>query len=153
MTTKSKSTAQPKKGRAESRDSASVHKGLTPKELRFIDEYMKDRNAAAAARRAGYSEGTARSKGQHLRAKVDISQEIERREQELHESNAEVPRMLADLGKSVIRRAMQNMDTEQPKIADALKAADMLIKLLGLENGAAFDKSDTRFEDLIWVEE
>ncbi len=33
---------------------------LTPKQQRFVDEYLIDLNGAAAARRAGYSERTAR---------------------------------------------------------------------------------------------
>lgn len=34
-------------------------RGLTPKQQRFVEEYLTDMNATAAARRAGYSERTA----------------------------------------------------------------------------------------------
>jgi len=34
---------------------------VTPKQRAFVDEYMKDRNATAAAKRAGYADSTADS--------------------------------------------------------------------------------------------
>ncbi len=39
---------------------------LTPKQQAFVDEYLVDLNASAAARRAGYSERTARQQGDRL---------------------------------------------------------------------------------------
>ena len=45
---------------------------LTPKQNRFIDEYLIDLNAAQAAIRAGYSKKTARSIGQENLTKPDI---------------------------------------------------------------------------------
>ncbi len=39
---------------------------LTPRQRRFVDEYLIDLNATAAARRAGYSEKAARSYGTRL---------------------------------------------------------------------------------------
>lgn len=52
---------------------------LTPKQQRFVEEYIVDLNATQAAIRAGYSEKTARSKGQQLLTKVDIQAEIRKR--------------------------------------------------------------------------
>lgn len=45
---------------------------LTPKQLRWIDEYLVDFNGAAAAVRAGYSSKTARSIACELLTKPDI---------------------------------------------------------------------------------
>ncbi len=45
---------------------------MTPKQERFVAEYLIDLNAAAAARRAGYSERTANREGSRLLSKVDI---------------------------------------------------------------------------------
>lgn len=51
---------------------------LTPKQRRFVSEYLKDLNATQAAIRAGYSERTARSIAQENLTKPDIHQAIEK---------------------------------------------------------------------------
>lgn len=52
---------------------------LSAKQEQFIVEYLKCRNAAEAARRAGYSEKTARVIGAQNLSKLNIAEEIERR--------------------------------------------------------------------------
>jgi phage terminase small subunit len=47
--------------------------GLTPKQERFVSEYLLDLNATQAAIRAGYSERTARAQGQRLLTNVDVA--------------------------------------------------------------------------------
>ena len=49
---------------------------LTPKQQRFIEEYLIDLNATQAARRAGYSEKTARNIACENLAKPDIQEAI-----------------------------------------------------------------------------
>lgn len=49
---------------------------LTPKQRKFIVEYLKDNNATQAAIRAGYSTKSARLIGQQLLAKPILAQEI-----------------------------------------------------------------------------
>ena len=51
---------------------------LTPKQRSFIREYMIDQNASGAARRAGYSERTAKNQGLELLKHRVISAEIKR---------------------------------------------------------------------------
>lgn len=46
---------------------------LNPRQQRFVDEYLIDLNATAAAKRAGYSERTARSVGAENLTKPDIA--------------------------------------------------------------------------------
>lgn len=53
---------------------------LTEKQKRFVDEYLVDLNATAAAKRAGYSEKTAYSMGQRLLKKVEIQAAIQKRQ-------------------------------------------------------------------------
>lgn len=53
---------------------------FTPKQQRFIEEYPKDCNATQAAIRAGYSEKTARQIGQQLLSKLDIWNEINKKQ-------------------------------------------------------------------------
>lgn len=50
---------------------------LTPKQSRFVDEYLVDLNATQAAIRAGYSAKTAKSIGGQNLSKVDIAAEIQ----------------------------------------------------------------------------
>jgi phage terminase small subunit len=53
--------------------------GLSPKRIAFVEEYLRTFNAADAARRAGYSERTARSMGQQLLTLVDVQAAIKAR--------------------------------------------------------------------------
>lgn len=46
---------------------------LKGKRKRFCHEYLKDRNATQAAKRAGYSEKCARQQGQRLLTNADVS--------------------------------------------------------------------------------
>ena len=64
------SKTHPKKRTAEKQDSAkdAPQLGLTPKQQRFVDEYLIDMNATQAAIRAGYSANAAAEQGyEHLR--------------------------------------------------------------------------------------
>ena len=54
-------------------------KKLTDKQMRFIDEYLIDLNATAAARRAGYSERTADRIGPELLGKTCVLNAIKER--------------------------------------------------------------------------
>jgi len=51
---------------------------LTPKQLRFCQEYIIDFNATQAVIRAGYSKKTAYSQGQRLLKNVEIQKKYER---------------------------------------------------------------------------
>jgi phage terminase small subunit len=51
-------------------------KKLTPKQERFVEEYLIDLNATQAAIRAGYSQRTARQIGEENLSKPDISRAI-----------------------------------------------------------------------------
>ena len=59
---------------------------LTPKQERFIDEYLKDLNGTQAAIRAGYSAKSANESAARLLAKDSISSEIAARRKRLSES-------------------------------------------------------------------
>jgi phage terminase small subunit len=53
-------------------------KPLPPRQMRFVEEYVKDLNGAAAAIRAGYSSHTARSIASEYLARPDIAEHVER---------------------------------------------------------------------------
>jgi phage terminase small subunit len=65
---------------------------LTPKQARFVQEYLTDLNATQAAVRAGYSAKTARMIGHENRTKPNIAAAIERAMAE----HAERPELTAD---------------------------------------------------------
>lgn len=50
---------------------------LTAKQARFVEEYLIDLNATQAAKRAGYSEKTARAQGNRLLTNVDVEHAIQ----------------------------------------------------------------------------
>jgi phage terminase small subunit len=50
---------------------------LTPRQQRFVDEYLLDLNATQAATRAGYSARTANEQGARLLAKASVAQAVE----------------------------------------------------------------------------
>ena len=58
---------------------------LTPKQERFVQEYLVDLNATAAAKRAGYNEKTAYSMGQRLLKKVEIQNSIQEAQRSLQD--------------------------------------------------------------------
>lgn len=61
---------------------------LSPKERRFVSEYLKDQNATKAAKRAGYSAKTARQLGARLLSKVVIRAAIDTELAKINEKSA-----------------------------------------------------------------
>jgi phage terminase small subunit len=57
-------------------------KALTPKQQRFVDEYLVDLNATQAAIRAGYSEKTARQVAAENLAKPNVAEAVQARQAE-----------------------------------------------------------------------
>ena len=57
-------------------------RGLTEKQGRFVEEFLVDGNASAAARRAGYSEKTARAIGNENLTKPAIREAIDKAREE-----------------------------------------------------------------------
>lgn len=73
---------------------------LTPKQARFVDEYLIDLNATQAAIRAGFSEKTAYSQGQRLLKNVEVQAAIAARQAErANRTEITQDRVLAELWK------------------------------------------------------
>lgn len=73
---------------------------LTPKQLRFVAEYLVDLNATQAAIRAGYSQKTAYSAGQRLLKNVEIQKIVSAgKAQQLHKADVTAERVLAEIAK------------------------------------------------------
>ena len=56
----------------------AAQKRLTPKQARFVQEYLVDLNATQAAIRAGYSKKTANPQGARLLANVSVQKAIQK---------------------------------------------------------------------------
>jgi len=79
MNTKSKGSSIAKEVSLPAREGARNRADLTAQQLRFIAEYMKDRDAKAASSRAGYSDTYAAKKSSGLLRVPAIAEEIDRR--------------------------------------------------------------------------
>ena len=120
---------------------------LTPKQQRFVEEYLIDLNATQAAIRAGYSEKTANEQGSRLLANVSISEAIaEAQNKRAERTEITQDYVLTNIQK-VIERCMQVQQvdncltqTEDGELAQAfmfkeqgaLKGLELLGKHLGM---------------------
>ena len=106
---------------------------LTAKQQRFVQEYLIDFNATAAAERAGYSKKTARSKGAENLTKPDIQMAIQER---IH-ARAERTKITADL---VVQETWKNY--QRCVEAEEYGAANKSLELLGRHVGAFPNKHE-----------
>lgn len=101
---------------------------LTPKQKAFANYYIKCGNATEAAKKAGYSEKTARAIGAENLTKPHISSYIAERmngqSRELVASADEVLRFYT----SVMRGEVKDAFGLDPGLSDRLKAGDALMK-------------------------
>lgn len=100
---------------------------LTPKKLKFVDEYMIDFNATGAAERSGYSKKTAYSQGQRLLKDVEIAALIKKKKEELANS-AKLSRdeIAENLAKVIKKFLLDGYNTSQ-----ALRAIEIYNKMHG----------------------
>lgn len=124
---------------------------MNPRQRAFAEHYAACGNAAEAARKAGYSERTARSQGQRLLTNADILEYIG----ELQSENANA--RIATMGdvKAFWSRIMNDADA---RTADRLRASELLAKAAGAfvasrsDDGADYGygaEPDTTNDDVI----
>jgi phage terminase small subunit len=115
----------------------TTKKMLTPKQQRFVDEYLIDLNATQAAIRAGYSEKTAKSIGQENLTKPDLAKAVQERIKE-RESRVEITqdKVLKDIElikQDAMRKKLNNAgDEEMLNHNAALKACELQGKHLSM---------------------
>lgn len=81
---------------------------LTPKQEKFVQEYLVDLNATQAAIRAGYSERTAKSIGQENLTKPDVAAAIEAAQADLSKRTEITQEWVLSNLKIVAQRCMQS---------------------------------------------
>lgn len=112
---------------------------LTPKQKRFVQEYLVDLNATAAAKRAGYSAKTADRIGPELLGKTCVSQAIQeaikQREQRTEVTQDYVIQKL----KEITDKDASDAQDSDLKYSSKIRA----LELLGRHTGA-FEKQGTQ---------
>lgn len=101
---------------------------LTPKQKAFADYYIECGNAAEAARRAGYSQKTARSIGEENLTKPDISAYIDERMAQQDADRVATADEVVRFYSSVMRGEVKDSFGLDASLSDRLKAADSLMK-------------------------
>lgn len=99
---------------------------LTPKQSRFIDEWMVDMSGAAAAVRAGYSKRTSRAIACELLTKPDIQAELQAR-------GAALARELEITRAGVVKNLLEvfEMSRELKNPASMVSSMALVAKILG----------------------
>lgn len=104
---------------------------LTPKQERFVQEYLVDLNATAAARRSGYSAKNADKIGWELLGKTGVSAaiqtEIKRRSQRTEVTQDYVIEKL----KQIADKKASDAQESDLKFSNKLKALELLGKHVG----------------------
>lgn len=101
---------------------------LTPKQKAFCDYYIETGNASEAARRAGYSEKTARTIGQQNLAKRAIKDYIsERMKNQDRERVASADEVIA-FYTAVMRGEVKDQFGIEASLSDRLKAGENLMR-------------------------
>lgn len=110
---------------------------LTPKQERFVQEYLVDLNATQAAIRAGYSAKTASRIGPELLVKTCISEAIQKAMKK-REKRTEVTQdyVIAKLREIAEKDASDGPDSDL-KYSSKIKALELLGKHVGAFDGSA----------------
>ncbi len=103
-----------------------MHAALTPRQERFVEEYLVDSNATQAAIRAGYSKKTAYSQGHRLLKNVEVAEAI-------MEGRASVAEEASVSAAWVVQEAKR--DHEQAvldgRLRDSCRALDIIGRAIG----------------------
>lgn len=126
---------------------------LTPKQERFVAEYLIDLNATQAAIRAGYSAKTAEQQGYQLLQKTSVSEFLQARQAELAKTHGvtvdNIVKELAKLGFSNMQDYMRTTHDGDPffDLADLSRdqaAALSEVTVEDFKDGRGDDARDVR---------
>lgn len=116
---------------------------LTEKQKRFVDEYLIDLNATAAAKRAGYSEKTADRIGPELLGKTCVSQAIQEAIMERQKRTGITQDYVLEKLKEITDKTASDGADSNLKYCNKLRALELLGKHLGM-----FEKQDNEQADI-----
>ena len=116
---------------------------MNPRQKKFIEEYLIDLNATAAARRAGYAENGIRVTGHRLLTDPNIAAAIAKRQKKL-QAETEITQ------EWVLKRLRENQAkaVELDQITASNRALELLGKHLGLFDDVVKHKADESFADV-----
>ncbi len=118
---------------------------LTPKQERFVQEYLVDLNATAAAKRAGYSEKNAGKIGPELLGKTRISAAIQEAIQRRSQRTEVTQDYVIGKLKAIADKTASDAPDSELKYSSQIKAIELLGKHLGAWEPQ--DKQQTAVED------
>lgn len=101
---------------------------LTPKQKAFADAYIETGNASEAARRAGYSEKTAKQMGSENLSKRDVSEYIKSRMADLEAQHVATADEVMRFFSSVMRGEVKDQFGLDASLQDRLNAGKELMK-------------------------
>ncbi len=118
---------------------------LTPRQARFVEEYLLDLNATAAAKRAGYSERTAYAQGQRLLKQVEIAAAIKkaqdaRSERTKIDQDWVIERLVGVYEASMEARPVCDKNGEEKGFTFNPTAANRALELIGKHKGMFIDR-------------
>lgn len=102
---------------------------MTPKQERFVREFLIDLNATQAAIRAGYSKKTAKEIGYENLTKPHIAEAVSNAQNKVLKS---IEMDAAEVLKELSKIARTKIPADQIKASDKLSALDKLGKHLGM---------------------
>lgn len=101
---------------------------LKPKQQAFADYYIECGNATEAAKKAGYSEATARQIGTENLSKPSISEYIAARMEEQAKKRVADANEVIEFFTAVMRGEVKDQFGLEASLSDRLKAGDSLMK-------------------------
>ena len=123
--------------------------GLTPRQARFVKEYLVDLNGTQAAIRAGYSAHTANKQSTRLLTNADIKAAVDAGAAKQHaQLDLTAEKVLTEL----LGVGYATVKSKDIRVPDKLRALELLAKHLGLLTEQVDHKHSGRFE-LVWAED
>lgn len=119
---------------------------LTPKQERFVQEYLVDLNATAAAKRAGYSERRASELGYQLLRKTTVQAAIQMAIQDRSQRTGVTQDYVIEKLKTIADKQASDAPDSDLKYSSQIKAIELLGKHLGAWEPQ--NKQQTAVEDL-----
>lgn len=105
---------------------------LTPKQERFVQEYLVDLNATAAAIRAGYKETTAAQQGHNLLRKPAIELAVQAARADLAKRTEVTQDYVIKKLKEIVEKEAADCQDSNLKYSNKIRALELIGKYLGM---------------------